>query len=153
MSFHLAQINIARAKAPLDSPIMRGFVDALDEINALADASPGFVWRFQTAEGNAVGERAYDDPLVLVNFSVWASVDALKAYVYRSAHVKFIAARHQWFEKLPGPHFALWWIPAGNLPNVTEAKDRLEHLHLHGPSERAFMFHPPFPPPGKPATR
>lgn len=149
MSFHLAQINIARAKAPLDSPIMQGFVEALDNINALADTSPGFIWRFQTATGNAAYERAYEDPLMLVNFSVWASVDALKAYVYRSTHVEFIAARHQWFEKLPGPHFALWWIPAGTLPTVAEAKDRLEHLRLHGPSEHAFLFHQPYRAPDK----
>lgn len=138
--FHLAQVNIARMRFPLDSPEMAGFVTRLDEINALAERSPGFVWRFQTAEGNAVSMRAYEDERILFNLSVWESIDALKDYSYRTSHAELLRDRRQWFEEMEQPSLALWWIPAGHVPSVDEARQRLSHLQQHGPSPVAFTF-------------
>jgi hypothetical protein len=138
--FHLAQVNIARMLAPLDDPIMAGFVARLDEINALADGSPGFVWRFQTAEGNATAVRPYDDERVLFNLSVWETLDDLRQYVYRSAHSQLIGQRKDWFSKFDMAYLALWWVPAGHIPAVEEAKQRLEHLRQQGETAEAFTF-------------
>lgn len=144
--FHLAQVNIARMKEPLESPLLADFVGRLAEINALADRSEGFVWRLQTPEGDATYLRAYDDDLILVNLSVWETVDALKQYVYRTAHAELLRDRRKWFEHFVGVYVALWWVPAGHVPGVDEAKRRLAHLEEHGPSQFAFTFktiHPP----------
>ena len=138
--FHLAQVNIARMLGPLDGPVMAGFVARLDEINALADASPGFVWRFQTAEGNATALRPYDDERILFNMSVWETLEHLRDYVYRSAHTQLIGRRKDWFDKFEKPYLALWWVPAGHLPTIAEAKQRLEHLSAHGETAEAFTF-------------
>lgn len=138
--FHLAQINIARMKAPLESAEMADFVARLEEINALADRSEGFVWRLQTPEGNATYLRPFDDDMILVNLSVWESVDALKHYVYRTAHAELLRDRRKWFEAFAGAYVALWWVPAGHRPGVDEAKRRLVHLEEHGPSQFAFTF-------------
>ncbi|GAB4414365.1 MAG: DUF3291 domain-containing protein [Anaerolineae bacterium] len=146
--YHLAQVNIGRILAPLDDSIMAGFVARLDEINALADGTPGFVWRLQTEEGNATDLRPYDDDRILVNMSVWESLEDLKAYVYKSAHAEVMRQRRQWFEKFEGMYMALWWVKAGHMPTVAEAKRRLEYLSEHGPSAHAFTFKQPFPPPG-----
>jgi heme-degrading monooxygenase HmoA len=137
---HIAQVNIARMRGPLESAVMSGFVARLDEINALADGSPGFVWRLQTPEGNATYLRPYDDDRILVNLSVWESVEALKDYVYRSAHAELLRQRREWFEQFAGAYAALWWVPAGHIPGIGEAKKRLEHLERHGPSQFAFTF-------------
>ncbi len=145
--YHLAQVNIAHMLAPLDDPLMAGFVEQLDTINALADASPGFVWRFQSAEGNATSVRAYDDPRILFNMSVWESLEALTAYVYASAHRPVMQHRRQWFARSDGPYMALWWTPRGHIPTVEEAKERLDHLRTHGPTPFAFAFKTPFPAP------
>lgn len=139
-TYYLAQLNIARMVAPLTDPIMAGFVARLADINALADRSPGFVWRLQSAEGDATSVRAYDDEHMLVNLSVWESLEALKAYVYQSDHGAVMRDRRQWFEKFDGPYMVLWWIPAGQIPTVGEAKARLEHLQQHGESAYAFTF-------------
>lgn len=138
--FHLAQINIARMKAPLDSPVMAGFVGRLEEINALADRSPGFVWRLQTDDGDATYIRPYEDDRIIVNLSVWESVDALRQYVYRTAHAELLRERKSWFEHFDAAYLAMWWIPAGHVPTVDEAKERLEHLTTNGPSPFAFNF-------------
>lgn len=143
--FYLAQINIALMKAPLHDPIMAEFAVALNEVNAIADQSPGFVWRLQTASGNATDIRAYPDPRMLVNVSVWQSVEELRVYVYKSLHGEFFVRRRQWFEKYQGEHFAMWWIPAGHLPTVEEGKAKLEYLTLHGDSPAAFTFAQPYP--------
>ena len=124
---------------------------SLSEINALADRSPGFVWRFQTEEGDATGIRPYDDDRIIVNFSVWETIEDLKTYVYKSAHAKVMRRRRQWFEKFEGMYMALWWVEAGHIPTVAEAKERLEYLSQHGVSERAFTFKQPYGPPGKAA--
>lgn len=151
LQYHLAQLNIGRIRAPLDSPIMSGFVERLDEINALADASPGFVWRLQTASGNATDVRAYDDDMLLVNLSVWKSVEALKHYVYKTSHAELLRGRTRWFEKFDGPYLVLWWIPAGHIPTVQEAKARLEHLRQNGPNRYAFTLKEVFEPVQQPA--
>lgn len=147
MSFQLAQCNIARARGPLDSPVMAEFVDALDEINRLAEASPGFVWRYQTAAGNAIDYQPFEDPLVIFNMSVWDSVESLKAYVFKSMHGKFFARRQAWFEPMQTPHMALWWIPAGTLPTTDDAKAALKRLETEGESPAAFTFRQAFPAP------
>jgi uncharacterized protein DUF3291 len=142
----LAQVNIGRLRAPLEDPLVAGFVARLDEINALADRSPGFVWRLQTAAGNATYLRPFDDDRILFNMSVWESIEALQDYAYRSAHVEVLRQRHDWFEKFEGAYLALWWVPAGHIPSIDEAKRRLAHLDATGPSSFAFTFKVRFPP-------
>jgi heme-degrading monooxygenase HmoA len=133
--------------APLDDPLMAKFVARLDEINALADRSPGFVWRLQTEEGNATDLRPYEDERILVNMSLWESLEHLKAYVYKSGHAEVMRQRRQWFEKFESMYLALWWVKAGHIPTVAEARQRLEVLNKHGESGYAFTFKKPFPPP------
>jgi len=148
MHVHLAQLNVGRMRAPIDDPIMAGFKALLDPINALADSSPGFVWRLQTEDGNATAIRPYpDDALMAMNMSVWESLDALQQFVYRSSHLGPMRDRRQWFEPLDGPILVLWWVPAGHIPTVAEALDRLAYLKQHGPTPHAFTFRAPFPPP------
>jgi hypothetical protein len=143
---HIAQVNIARMNAPLDDPIMAGFVARLDEINALADRSPGFVWRLQSAQGNATYLRPYNDERILFNMSVWETMEHLRYYVYRTTHAQLIRQRREWFEAFAGVYLALWWVPANHTPSVDEAKKRLAHLEVHGPAPFAFTFREAFPP-------
>ena len=145
--FHLAQCNIGRVLAPLDSPILAGFVAGLEPINQLADSTPGFVWRLETDEGDATSIRAFDDDMLLINMSVWESIETLAEFVYRSAHRDVMRQRGQWFEKMADAYMVLWWIPAGTLPTTSDAKTRLELLRRDGPSPDAFTFRSPFPPP------
>lgn len=145
--YHLAQVNVARMRAPLSDPLMAEFVAQLDPINALADHSPGFIWRLQSEEGDATAIRPFDDNAILVNLSVWASLPALADYVYTSAHRQVLQQRRQWFERFEGVYTTLWWVLEGHIPSVTEAKARLEHLQAHGPSAFAFTFKQPFPVP------
>ena len=151
--FHLAQVNIGRLRAPVDDPTMAGFKNQLAPINALADRSPGFVWRLQTDTGDATAIRPFpDDELMAINMSVWESLDALQQFVYKSAHVSPLRDRKEWFEPMDGPILALWWTPVGQIPTVAEALARLAHLKEHGPTAHAFTFRAPFPPPsGEPA--
>ncbi len=144
--YHIAQVNIGRVKAPLDDPIMAGFVTRLDEINALADGSPGFVWRLQTSEGNATYLRPYKDDRILLNMSVWQTVESLKHYVYRTAHAPLLQQRQAWFEKFAGAFMALWWVPEGHIPGIDEAKKRIAYLDAHGPTQFAFTFKAVFEP-------
>jgi hypothetical protein len=150
--FHIAQINIARLLAPLDDPQLAGFVARLDEINALADSMPGFVWRLQTDDGDATALRPYPDDFIIVNMSVWETPEQLRDFVYRSLHVEVMKQRKSWFERFDGMYYALWWVPAGQIPSVEEARERLEHLRTHGESERAFSFLRLFPAPGSSGT-
>ena len=137
---HLAQLNIGRLKAPVDAPETAGFTDNLDRINALAEASPGFVWRLQDEAGDATAIRPFEDEDILVNLSVWTDVDSLKAFVYRSAHVEIFRQRADWFHKMDGVYLVLWWVPAGHIPDVEEAKARLMALQAKGPHAEAFTF-------------
>jgi hypothetical protein len=145
--YHLAQMNIARMRAPFDSPIMEGFRVQLDRINAVADASPGFVWRLQSDAGNATDIQAYEDPWILVNMSVWESIEDFHHFVYRSEHAGPLRNRKAWFERLEAPFLVLWWVPAGHIPSLEEAKARLAALSSHGPTAEAFTFRDTFPPP------
>jgi Domain of unknown function (DUF3291) len=149
---HLAQVNIATLRAPLDGPELAGFVAQLEPINALADRSPGFVWRLQTEDGDATAIRPYEDDRVMVNLSVWASFEALRSFVYATRHLEVMRHRRQWFSRMADPYLALWWVPAGAIPTVAEAKERLELLTRQGPTADAFTFRVPFPEPAD-ATR
>jgi hypothetical protein len=132
---HLAQVNIARMRAPLDDPSMSDFVSRIDEINALADSDPGFVWRWTDSDNGP-----FTAPDLLFNLSVWKSVDALRDYVYRGEHAHLFRDRLKWFLSPDGPTLALWWIPAGQQPTPAASKERLEHLAEHGPTPFAFSF-------------
>lgn len=148
MTWQLAQLNIARLRFDIDDPEVQDFVDGLDRVNALAEASPGFVWRLQDEAGNATSVRMYDDPSIIVNMSVWASLDALLAFVRSTDHLSFLKRRREWFERPADPYAALWWVPDGHQPTVAEAQQRLEHLREHGATPRAFSFADTFPPLG-----
>jgi len=145
--FHLAQVNVGRLLAPVDSPEIAEFVALLDPVNALADASPGFVWRLQSESGNATDIRPFEDGGLLINMSVWQSLDELRDFVYRTRHVDVLRRRREWFEKLVEAHLALWWIPAGTLPTPSDAEVRLRLLRERGPTPEAFTFRTPFGPP------
>jgi hypothetical protein len=146
--FHIAQVNVGTLLAPVDAPETAAFVAALDPVNALADVAPGFVWRLQTEDGNATAIKVDDDPLFIVNMSVWESIESLADFVYRSAHAGVMRRRREWFERAPDAYLALWWVEAGHTPSVDEAMDRLRHLRAHGPTATAFTFRKPFSPPG-----
>jgi hypothetical protein len=147
MAFHVAQVNVARMREPLGRPSMQAFVDGLEPINALADASPGFVWRLQTDDGDATSLRVFDDDMTIVNMSVWDSVGALRGFVFRSEHAGYLRRRFEWFEKLAEASTALWWIPAGATPTIEDAKAKLESLRAHGSTSEAFTLRDVFQPP------
>jgi len=144
---YLAQLNIAKMKFPYDDPRFADFVNALDPVNASAETMPGFVWRLQTEEGNATSVSVYDDNLLLVNMSVWESIDHLLAFVRSGSHLEIMRRRGEWFEKSDLPYMVLWWVPAGHVPTVEEAEQRLDHLRVNGPSDHAFNFSGAFPAP------
>jgi hypothetical protein len=143
-NYHLAQLNIARLLAPIDSPQLADFVANLDRINALAEESPGFIWRLKTDEGNATALRPLEDENLIVNMSVWKDVSALNQYVYRSAHLEVMRRRKEWFDRLADAHMVLWWISKGHTPSVEEAMDRLTLLREKGPTPDAFTFRKAF---------
>ena len=145
--FELAQVNIGRLLAPVDSAEIADFVAALDPINRLADGSPGFIWRLQTESGNATSIHSFDDELIISNMSVWDSIESLRAFTYTSAHIAVMSRRRTWFEKHATAHMALWWIAAGHRPTIEEAKERLALLERDGPTSNAFTFRAPFDPP------
>jgi Domain of unknown function (DUF3291) len=140
--WHFAQFNVARLRQPLDHPDTAAFVAALDEVNAVADASPGFVWRLTDA-GTGLSSsyvRAYDDPLMIINLSVWETPEDLQAFVYRGGHTPYLRRRREWFERLDDDYLVCWWVPAGQLPTVDEAVARLESLRADGVSDEAFTL-------------
>jgi hypothetical protein len=141
--YHLAQLNIASMREPLESPGMADFVNNLERINALAEASPGYLWRLQDEAGDATALRPFGEE-VLVNLSVWADVQSLSDYVYKSAHTEMLKRRREWFDKVEQAHMVLWWVPAGHLPSVDEAAERLAHFRTHGASAHAFSFRQAF---------
>jgi hypothetical protein len=137
--YHLAQLNVAKLKAPLDSPQLKDFVDNLDRINALGESTPGFVWRFKEESGNATDERPLGDD-VIINLTVWKDVASLTHFAYKTGHVEIMRRRREWFSRMAEAYLALWWVPAGHLPTVAEAVAKLQHLRAHGPSPEAFTF-------------
>lgn len=150
--FHLAQLNVAGAKGPTDGEVMAEFMANLDRINAIADADPGFVWRLQTDDGSATSIRAFDDPNILVNLTLWRDFESFRNYVYKTDHAEFLRRRREWFEPLPDlPTTVMWWVPAGVLPTVDEAIAKLRHLAEHGPTDEAFDFRNRFDPPSAPS--
>lgn len=157
MTFELAQVNVSRLLAPLDSPQLAGFMAALDEVNASGDAAPGFRWRLQTEDGNATAVRAFgwdvaDSYGVIVNLTVWSSVDALADWAFSGPHLAIMRRRREWFAKAAEATTALWWVPAGHRPSPEAAEDRVRHLRRHGPTESAFTFRRPFPSPDGPRS-
>jgi hypothetical protein len=145
VSYHLAQVNIARLRAPLESETLADFVAALDVVNASADAAPGFIWRLQTEEGNATSIRAFeweagDSSGVLVNMSVWQTLEHLGRWVYGDLHRAVLRRRGEWFHRVEEATLALWWVPIGHRPTTDEAEDRVRHLRAHGSSPYAFTF-------------
>jgi hypothetical protein len=154
MDYVLAQVNIGRLLAPIDSPLIAGFVAALESVNAVADAAPGFVWRMQTEDGNNLAVRGFEQDAVgapggiLINMSVWESVETLAAYAYGDAHIAVLRRRREWFSQLREAYLALWWIPRGHIPTVSEAEERVMHLRAHGPTAHAFTLKQHFPAPG-----
>ncbi|WP_340376237.1 DUF3291 domain-containing protein [Streptomyces sp. SS7] len=147
-AFELAQVNVARLRFPLDSAELKDFVDALDPVNADADAADGFVWRLQSQEGDATGIEVFGDAWLIVNMSVWQDMDALTAYMYQGRHREMLARRREWFERVREAMATLWWVPAGHRPTVAEAEARLLHLRTHGPTPYAFTLRTAFPPEG-----
>jgi Domain of unknown function (DUF3291) len=150
---HLAQANVARQRAPLDSPEMGEFVVALDPVNRIAEASPGFVWRLRSSESHGATVLEDGASPMIVNLSVWESYEALHAFVYRSAHGAYLRRRARWFAPTPQPSTVLWWVEPGRRPTVEEALARLRHLRAHGPSPQAFTLRRRFDPDGRPAGR
>jgi hypothetical protein len=148
-AWHLAQINVGRLMGPKGDPGVQPFFDALDRVNALADESPGFIWRLQDEGGNATAIQVSPDPLFILNMSVWTDADALFAFVYRSAHTPEMARRREYFGRFEGAYQALWWIPAGTLPTINDGLSRLWYLDRYGSSAHAFTFKARFPKPGE----
>ena len=144
--FHLAQLNMGRIRFLLDDPRMAGFMNRLDEVNALADRTDGFVWRLQTDEGNATALRPYEDDRDLINMSVWESIDALNAFTYHSTHVEVFRQRQEWFEPATEATLVMWWVPTGHIPSIEEGIGRLDQLRRDGPTTGAFTFRDQFEP-------
>lgn len=146
--FYLAQLNVARARAPIDSPVMLGFASQLESIYAATERAEGFVWRLRADDAQRLGHlAAAEDPRMFVTLSVWESVEALRAYVYASQHKAPLQNRAEWFDKHDGPNLVLWWIRRGSLPRVEQGLGRLKYLQRHGPSPLAFTFKDWFPGP------
>ena len=145
--WHIAQMNVATALYPLEDPRIADFIAALDEVNALAERSPGFVWRLKSEQGNATDIKVTDDPKMIVNLTVWASVETLFDFVYKSSHRLVMARRREWFERPVRAYQVMWWIAAGSVPSVEDGLARLAHLDAQGPSPYAFTFKQKFPPP------
>ena len=149
----MAQVNMGRLVAPLDSPQLAAFMAALDPVNAVADAAPGFLWRLQTEDSNATSVRAFEWDVagsagVIVNMSVWESVETLAEFVYSRPHREIMRHRREFFQKMAEAYTALWWIPRGTTPTTGDAEDRVRHLRVHGPTPHAFTLRSHFPPPG-----
>jgi hypothetical protein len=155
VDYVLAQVNVGRLLAPLESPLIADFVAALEPVNAVADAAPGFIWRLQTEDGDATAVGGFEEDAVdaaggiVINMSVWESIEALGAYVYSDAHVAVLRRRREWFSRMKDAYLALWWIPRGHIPTVGEAEDRVRYLRTHGPTPHAFTLREYFPAPGQ----
>ncbi|MET0461210.1 MAG: DUF3291 domain-containing protein [Ilumatobacteraceae bacterium] len=152
-SWHFAELNVATLRQPLDHPDTAEFVGALDTINALAESSPGFVWRLVDESGQSSSYvRADDDPLFIVNLSVWESPELLHDYVYKTAHTPFLRRRREWFRRMEDAFLVCWWVPVGHRPSVDEALDRLDRLRRDGVTDDAFTLRDRRPAPSSPAV-
>lgn len=138
-NYHLAQVNIAKRLAPMDDPIMQDFVNNLERINAIADRANGFVWRMQD-EDKELGATIFQDDTLLINMSVWKSLEALFDYTYNSGHIEVFKRKKEWFSKLKMMHMAFWYVPVGYEPTFEDAKTRLDYLNKHGDTPYAFTF-------------
>lgn len=146
MKYHLAQVNIAKILAPLDSPQMADFVNNLDRINAIADKSTGFVWRLKGDENNATALRVFEDDFLIINMSVWESKESLFNFTYASQHMGVLKRKKEWFHKMTDRHMCLWYVEANHKPSSEEAKKRLQYLNNYGESPYAFSFKGKFTP-------
>ena len=154
MTFHLAQVNIARMRGSPADPVMNGLVSRIEEMNRLAEQTPGFIWRMKAAEATAEALRVFDGWFLpfdagrlFYNMSVWENVETLKDYVFRTAHAQLFRQQDEWMESLDRAHLALWWIPAGHRPTIAESAERLRSVQERGATEFAFTFRQPFPQP------
>ncbi len=155
--YHLAQLNIATMKYPLDSPEMADFVNAIPEVNLAAERHPGYIWRLQDDDdsgygyGGSTSQRlpGYDRATTLVNMSVWRDLASLQAYIRDPKHLAVMRRRREWFDKMASAHLVLWWLPVGHVPSLAEAAAKLKLLIGHGPSAAAFNFSKNFPAPGE----
>ena len=145
-AYHLAQINIAHLKAPIDDPMIADFVSDLDRINLLAEQSKGFIWRLKDEAGDATSFNPYNDPSYIINMSVWSDVSALKDFVYRSDHLNVYLKRANWFHPMPNAHMGLWWIPIDHIPTIDEAVEKLDLIDRIGISQDAFTFRKTYDP-------
>jgi len=136
----IAQVNIALPRQPLDSPALAEFVANLEPVNALADSAPGFVWRLEDESGDATSIRAFDDDRLIINMSVWESIEALWDFVYSGGHLDVMRRRREWMTRIASSYMCLWWVAEGHVPTIEEAKGRLEHMDAHGPTPHAFTF-------------
>ncbi|NNE71674.1 MAG: DUF3291 domain-containing protein [Rhodothermales bacterium] len=150
MTYQLAHLNIAQAKSGRFDPVMAGFFEAVDQINAAAEASDGFVWRLVDEATDPTWRTAFPEKHILTALSVWTDLDALRQYVYKSSHGDFLRRRREWFDRLTGPNLVLWWVPAGHRPSLGEARARLDALAQSGSGPEAFTFGKPFTAAGKP---
>ncbi|MEO1246635.1 MAG: DUF3291 domain-containing protein [Pseudomonadota bacterium] len=150
LAFHLVHCNVATMRGESQQAVMAGFFERLDALNALADRSPGFVWRLDSEEQEILAARIFDNDRLLVNLSVWETLEALEHYVYRTAHADALRQRAAWFEPSARASLALWWVPAGHTPDVEEAKARFDKLWANGPTPDAFGFRRRFDPGGNP---
>ena len=146
MTYHLAQLNVARLLFDLDDPRIDEFRNNLDRINALAESIEGFVWRLKGDAGNATEIPVSPDPMLVANMSVWKNVASLKAFAYESDHVEFLRKKKLWFEKPNGQYMVLWWVEEGHQPSLEEGMARLKFLEKNGPSKKAFSFRKIFEP-------
>ncbi|MBD8511382.1 DUF3291 domain-containing protein [Photobacterium sp. WH24] len=142
----LAQLNIALAKYPMDAPEIKDFADNLDPVNAIAESSEGFIWRLQDESGDATSIQAFDAPNMLINMSVWESVDTLKNFMFRTHHRDFMRRKAEWFHRSAEDTYVLWWVEDDHIPTIAEAKERLDYLRNKGDSPFAFTFKSNFTP-------
>jgi hypothetical protein len=150
--FQLAEFNISRLKAPLDSPVMKEFVDFLEPVNRFAEESPGYVWRLAAPDGKASSylPPAYEDERIVTNLTVWEDIESLKNFVYQTVHTYFLRSRKKWFDQVSDRQVVLWWIPRGHIPTLEEAKEKLRCLQETGACPDAFTFQELFDSEGNP---
>lgn len=148
IEYHIAEINIARMKGVnINDPVMKEFVDNLDKVNAIAENSEGFVWRLKDDTNNATSLDPYDDEQVIINVSVWQSIEALERFMYKTFHSEFLKRRREWFQTFGKVYTAMWWVPEGKFPTMHEAVEKLDYLQKHGATEVVFDFRKKFSPP------